>query len=435
MRMAERPSLVKNISRGVLVLTATTMSITLFMSSWLVLWPIATRGVDDLAAIMLLSTKTWLELPDERKVSFTAELHAVHDLELRAQPPVRGRDSRLPYLILLGHALSKRAGYPVHVQTDTENHYWVNLSLGESAVSLYFDRERFATAPVFAMTAIITIGIGMSFLGAWWLAGSIRKPLQNLTLAMRQVESGKLKIQLSDDGPKELADLALGFNRMAAVLRAQNENRTALLAGVSHDLRGPLARIGLAVELQRKHLDSDGHERIERYLNEMNGIIGNFLKFSADTSPENFQTVELHSLIRERVKNFAGEGANITSDVMGEFLTQADPVCVKRMLDNLIGNAVQYAGTDVIEVTLRPYQPQGAIIEVTDHGSGITPEQLSDVLKPFVRGEQGTAMGKLGSGMGLAIVNEIARLHGWQFSLHPGPNDGLIARIIVPECW
>jgi len=217
---------------------------------------------------------------------------------------------------------------------------------------------------------------------------------------------------------------------MAEDVEQAGRERELMLAGVSHDLRTPLTRLRLSLELMGNHTDLT--DDMIRDIEDMDAILDQFLAFIRDGRDEVVEQVDLTDLVREVVApyNQNGEQVRMRLEPIQPFALRR--VSMKRLLNNLIGNALHHAGTDV-EVAAYVSGDSAApyvVLSVMDRGTGIDPAELEGIFNPFTRGDR--ARGGKGTGLGLAIVRRIASMHGGNVELRNREGGGLEARVRLP---
>jgi two-component system osmolarity sensor histidine kinase EnvZ len=238
---------------------------------------------------------------------------------------------------------------------------------------------------------------------------------------------------LPESGPEELETLSRAFNAMSADLARLDEDRTLILAGISHDLRTPLTR--LRMEIEMTGADEATRDAMVADVEEMDRTIGQFLDF-ARTGAENAETLaatDLAVLLTELAEQYRRRGFAVSPAPS----FPADPrlhvhaTTLRRAVANLVDNALRHAGSaQPIELALE--RIAGAIrIEVRDRGPGIPAEHADRLKLPFTRLEAARS-NAVGAGLGLAIVERIARAHGGSLDLLPRDGGGLVARITIP---
>ncbi len=395
------------------------------------LLPLAQRSADDLAALIVLSAQTWVELPPDARRDFRNELAKSHGLSLvEADAPLPDGGHHLPYLKLLEEALEKRVGKPIHVKitVQEERWFWAEISTGVQSIRIGFPQQRIGAQPTLALALVLGIGTLLTLLTTLLLVRRLTLPLDRLTEAATRVGSGETPELLSEAGPVELATLARAFNRMTQQVRELLGNRTTLLAGISHDLRTPLARLRLALEILAEKPSPALISRMDRDLEEMNRMIGEFLDLARGLQQEEMQSVDIGDLVGQAVEDARSGGAVIHWVPASPCRRDCRPRALRRILDNLIQNAVRYGGAEPVTVEI-DCDGEGIRIHVMDRGPGIAPDQLEAVFRPFYRIESSRSGATGGSGLGLAIARQLAEANGWQIKLLPRKSGGTEARL------
>jgi len=226
---------------------------------------------------------------------------------------------------------------------------------------------------------------------------------------------------LPETGPAELAELARRFNTMAAEVRELLDNRTTLLAGISHDLRTPMTRLQLNLEMLR---DTPSPARIDRAvadLADMNRLITGYLELARTTQPEQKVRFDLAVLLEE-----VAADTNLPWPGAAPCEVEAGRLAVRQIVSNLIQNAQRYGGDTPIELALECSDKQARVV-VRDAGAGIPDDQLDKVFRPFYRLEASRSQATGGTGLGLAIVRQLAESNGWKVSLKNRATGGLEA--------
>lgn len=268
-----------------------------------------------------------------------------------------------------------------------------------------------------------------ALLGAFLIVARVSAPLRQLARAARMVGSGERPPPQPESGPQEIALVARAFNQMAGNLARMDEDRALILAGVSHDLRTPLARLRLGIEMSGA--PDDEVTAMVADIGEMDRIIGQFLDFGRGDAQEPTAAIDLATLAREVTEPYRLRGVDLRLEVPESLFVQARALSIRRALANLIDNALRYAGEEQpIEVTLDVVGEQ-VRLAVLDRGPGIPPDQVERMKRPFTRLEAARSDAK-GSGLGLAIVDRIVRGHGGELQLLPRDGGGLAAQILLP---
>ena len=225
------------------------------------------------------------------------------------------------------------------------------------------------------------------------------------------------------------------FNRMVESLHQLERDRAILLAGISHDLRTPLTRLRL--DLEMSGLADDVRNAMIEDLNQLDLIVRQFLDYARPVAARPAQPVDLSALgddAMARVRLDALPDCRSRTDIEPGVYALADATDLGRALDNLLSNAIRYgrdaAGRLDVLLTIRR-EGQDAVIALADHGPGIEQEQKERLLRPFERGDASRS-GTGGAGLGLAIVERIARAHHGRLTLKPNLPTGLIAELRIP---
>ncbi|WP_298603563.1 ATP-binding protein [Zoogloea sp.] len=269
--------------------------------------------------------------------------------------------------------------------------------------------------------------LSLAMLGAYAIVSRLNRPLKAMVMAARTVGRGEVPPRLSESGPAEVADLAHAFNQMAHDLQQLDADRALILAGVSHDLRTPLARLRLGVEMCGA--DPADVDAMVSDIEDMDRIINQFLEFSKKDGGEQIEALDLAGLADELAALYARRGFAIKVRHKGPALALARPQALRRALTNLIENAINYAGhAPELEVGGPSSRPA---IHVLDRGPGIPADEAERVKRPFTRLESARSNTK-GSGLGLAIVDRSVRGQSGEFRLSARPGGGLDACIELP---
>ncbi len=302
--------------------------------------------------------------------------------------------------------------------------FWVSFTIDEDDYWVMLPRERFEPS-----IGLEWLGGGLALLalalaGAWFIASTLSRPLGAIAAAAREVGRGQPPATLAETGPRELRTVSVAFNRMAGDLATMERERAMVLAGISHDLRTPLSRLRLALEMSGA--DREIAKGMGADVAEMDEVIGQFLAF-ARGEDELLVEGDLNGLVAEIVEGYRRRERTV-SLVSGTIPPlRFAPLAMRRALGNLIDNALRYAG-GAVEVETRL---DGALvlIEVMDRGPAVPSSELERLKRPFTRLDE--ARGGGGAGLGLAIVDRIARAHGGRFELALREGGGLVARLAL----
>jgi len=287
--------------------------------------------------------------------------------------------------------------------------------------------------------------LGLTALVCFVLARSLVTPITRLRRATHRFASGDLSTRVGSDirGRNEIAALATDFDDMASRIEALVEGQQRLLRDISHELRSPLTRLGIALELARREQDSAQQkkslQRIELESARMNSMIGQLLELTrmehADTLKAR-KEVELKELLAGIVQDAAYEAAErgITVELVRAqpAVVYAVPELIAQAFENVIRNAVRYTeDATPVEVELRVAGGLAHIL-VRDQGPGVAEAELEKLFIPFYRVAEARERHTGGTGIGLAIAKRAVELHRGRISASRGSNGGLVVEIILP---
>lgn len=382
--------------------------------------PLAHRSADDLADLLILSARVWNDLPPDQRPAFETEMRAKYGLSL-VQPPADPADETgwFPYIRFLRSALIARLpDQSPSVSEHDHERFRVIFALSGRPMQFEFSKDRITPRPSLALAWVLLFGIVATLILAWLLARRVTAPVARLAVAARRIANAGHVSPLPETGCAEFIELARVFNDTARQLQAQRENQTTLLAGVSHDLRSPLARMKMAVGLLAEHSDSPLLSRMERDIAEMDNLIGAQLELARAQEGEPVKPADLDELLRDAVEAAEAQApGRIILRAKGSVdRVEIAPVSLRRCLGNLLENALRYGGAGRIQVVRR--RIKGSIfIGVRDRGPGIPAQLAEQVFRPFYRLESSRNRITGGSGLGLAIARQLAQTQGWKIAI------------------
>jgi len=305
---------------------------------------------------------------------------------------------------------------------------WIKLQAGDRAYWAGFQLPRRGEDVPSRAIEWSLIALGVLLISAYVFARYLARPLRELNNAVADVGKGRSPPPLPETGPSEIVNLNRGFNRMLASLREAERDRALLLAGVSHDLRTPLARLRLGVEVGTK--DDAEREGMVADIEQMDKIIGQFLDFARDEREIPLEPRNLNDIVTPLIERQRRNGRDLRFAPGDLPPTSLRATAISRLVSNLLDNALTY-GNPPVEIATR-FDSGSVVLEVSDRGPGIAPEDVERLKRPFTRGEPART-GTGGAGLGLAIVERIARLHGGSFYLGPRDGGGMLARVTLPS--
>lgn len=262
---------------------------------------------------------------------------------------------------------------------------------------------------------------------AWYGAKLLTRPIQRLSDAAERLSEDLDSPPLEETGPREARQAAHTFNLMQQRIREQVQQRSRMLGAVSHDLRTPLARLKLRLEQIN---DSRLQVQMRQDLDDMIAMLDATLTYLHEQrTSEALQWMDVQALVESLSENAQDQGANVHASGSCAPL-QVQPMALRSCINNLIDNALRYAGD--ASIVLEDQQHQ-LLIRVIDHGPGIAVDQREAVFEPFFRLEGSRNRNSGGVGLGMTIAREAAERLGGQLSLEQTPGGGLTAVIRLPR--
>jgi len=333
---------------------------------------------------------------------------------------------------MLHHALSERLIIPFHIDSRRDDkNISIRIGLQEGVLDILTPRKRmFSTTIYIFVLWMVGTALVVTAVAIFFLRNQIQ-PIRRLAAAAEAFGKGRSDVEFKPAGASEIRQAAAAFIDMRGRIARHIDQRTEMLAGVSHDLRTPLTRIKLQLAMLRETMPEAGAEisDLESDIADMEKMIDEYLAFSRGQGAEAPEPVDLSALIGEVVDGARRNGAALTLDA-GEALTlPLRPNAIKRCLTNLVDNAVRYG--ENIDVTARRTGESVEVI-VEDDGPGIPPESIDDVFKPFYRLDDSRNPNYAGAGLGLAIARDVARGHGGDIVLETAGSGGLRAVLRLP---
>jgi two-component system, OmpR family, osmolarity sensor histidine kinase EnvZ len=301
--------------------------------------------------------------------------------------------------------------------------FWVSFTIDEDDYWVMLPRERFEPAFGLEWAGGGLALLALALAGAWLIASTLSRTLGAIAAAAGEVGRGRAPAPLDETGPLEMQTVSRAINRMAGDLAAMERERAMVLAGISHDLRTPLSRLRLAIEMSGA--EQTAAEGMRADVEEMDKVIAQFLAF-ARGEDEPFVEGDLNALIDEIVEGYRRREQAVSFSPGSFPRLRFAPMAVRRAVGNLVDNALNYAGA-AVEVRTRR-DGTVTLVEVLDRGPGVPPEEVERLKRPFTRLDEARS-GRGGSGLGLAIVDRVARAHGGRFELAPREGGGLVARL------
>ncbi len=367
-----------------------------------------------------------------RRLSRLGEDYGVKLIPYEKRPEI-GRIPRAQRLQDLADILRERLGDDTELRiqgTVEQGTLWIKLMLNNEQaywVGFPFSRQKQEELPLRLFGWLIFISI-LLLLSAYLFTRVLSRPLQQLGQAVAAVGQGQTPSPLPETGPTEIAKLSQTFNQMTASLQRMENDRALLLAGVSHDLRTPLSRLRLAVEMSRSD-ESEIKQGMVDDIEEIDKIIEQFLDFARGEEKLPLERINLNELIEPVAERYRRKGHKLLFSPGQLPPLSLRIAAIERLLNNLIDNAIRYGGGEVELAT--SYEVDAVILQVSDRGPGIPPQEVARLMQPFTRLSSARS-GPSGAGLGLAIVDRIVKLHQGEWQILPRMGGGSVVKVMLP---
>ena len=389
--------------------------------------PSIDRGHSQLAASVQLLGAT----PAAGRPPLFADIaRAFPQLGIESLPPGTAAAKDAAGLDLRGLHRRLGRGYRVFALAQQPDSHKVGIVLPDGAMisaNLLQDRRQ---RPLWAGPWIVTLLFGVScvtVLGLW-AARALAAPLSSFARAAESFSVNGAAAPLPERGPEEIRSLAKALNRMRERITALIDDRTRMLAAISHDLRTPITRMRLRSEF----IEDDVHRgRMLRDLDQMRSMLESVLSFLRnDRKLEAMTLVDVASTLQLITDQFADMGHKVTYDGPEHAMATVRPDDLHRSVTNLVDNAVRFGAEATVRLIA---SPDSVTIEFEDDGPGISDARKAVMLEPFVRGDDARNMDEAaGFGLGLSIARSIVLAHGGELTLNDRPPHGLVVRIRLP---
>jgi two-component system osmolarity sensor histidine kinase EnvZ len=306
---------------------------------------------------------------------------------------------------------------------------WVKLPAPTGSHWIAFPRTRAERDPSTAFVLWGAVGLAIAIAATLIIAWHLNRPLRALAGAAERIGRGDVPRPVDVSGPLEVRALGRAFNEMGERLQENERERATFLAGISHDLRTPLARLRLEVEMLDGKVEAESQRGMVSDLDDMNAIIDQFIDFTRSEAAEPLSAVDLNEVARASAEGATRAGARVDLKLAALPPLELRAVAVRRLVDNLLVNAQRHAGGP-IEVATQ-VRDGHAVLSVRDRGPGIPPPLVEHLKQPFTRRDDARS-GASGAGLGLAIADRVASLHGGRLELLPREGGGLEASLVLP---
>jgi two-component system osmolarity sensor histidine kinase EnvZ len=397
--------------------------------------PRAVVAAQQIASLVNLSRGAMAHVDGINRIAL---MKSMTDQEAVRVLPREPKDQWLPYEV---DAFTRRIAAELRVRlgdgtvvartVNGQDALWVGFTIDDDRYWLQAESAR--VTPLTSNTWFVWVGIAVlaTIIGSAMIAGLINRPLKDLSAAAARIREGEYDTRLDErTSTSEVRAVNIGFNRMARELAKVDQERTVMLAGISHDLRTPLARIRLEAEISVP--DEEARSHIADDIDQLDAIIDKFMDY-ARPGVTRLEPVPLASVIEREAGAFRDASQiRITLQLSASSRVLADPTELGRVFANLFENARRYgrAGENTVaEVHVSQIQAgPWIIVTVRDHGPGVPPDKLTQLTTPFFRNDTARTAAT-GAGLGLAIVKKAIQRMGGSLEMTNAADGGLVAHI------
>ena len=391
---------------------------------------LSTATTRDIAAIIDM-IETFPEEDDYANVVRIAKERLSMNIDMLPPGPLPSPEPR-PFFSILDRILSseitRRVERPFWIDTvGNSDVVEIRIQLQQGILRVFARRSQAyaSNTHIFVVwmvgTSLVLLTIAIPF-----LRNQIR-PIMKLAEAAESFGKGRpMPADFRPRGAEEVRRAGFAFIRMRERIERQIEQRTAMLTGVSHDLRTILTRFKLQLALSGSNA---GTEALNDDINDMQSMLEGYLSFASGEAAEDPGLFDLESYLERLTDEAKLRKRKLTAELTGEPDIHVRPNAFSRLLNNVVGNAMRYAKNIHIDAS---HTDGWLNIVIDDDGPGIPPESRDDVFKPFVRLDEARNLDASGTGLGLSIARDIARSHGGDITLEDSPMGGLRAVVRVP---
>lgn len=328
----------------------------------------------------------------------------------------------------LARAVAERVGLPFEISGDLDpRDILVSIQTGDGVMQIAVPRERLFTPTTYIFIMwMVGSSLVLFAIASVFLRNQI-KSLKRLAAAADAFGKGREVPNFRLEGATEVRQVGMAFLKMRERIQRSITQRTEMLAGVSHDLRTPLTRMRLALELQS---GSPTAAELKDDLAAMERMVQGYIDFARGEGSEEAHATDLSALIQDAVAALGRDGAPVLLALPEECVMPLRPDAMSRCVGNLIANARRY-GKHVWVTAIEGNRTVEVLVD--DDGPGLPPEQRENVFRPFFRLDPARNPATGGTGLGLAIARDVARAHGGDILLEESPQGGLRARLKLPK--
>ncbi|MFJ4345412.1 sensor histidine kinase [Pseudomonas sp. NPDC089401] len=367
---------------------------------------------------------------DERKAWLPRFVHPNYRYQLDEGQPGTPLDMASPPEFVRSMEATLGREYNLHYTqlVDFRPHYQAHLRLHDGSPLTIDVRPKIS--PLSPWLPVVLAGQLLLLLGCTWLAvRTAIRPLTHLSKAVDTLDPNGGGARLDESGPVEVAYAAVAFNTLQTRIAAHVKERMQLLAAISHDLQTPITRMKLRAELMDDSVEKD---KLWSDLSEMQHLVQEGVAYarSMDSSTETSRRIDVRAFLQSLVFDYLDTGKQVSLDMPRDAVLDARPHALRRLLVNLVDNALKYASD--VEIAVHRPAAGSLAIAILDRGPGIPEALLADVLKPFYRLESSRNRDTGGTGLGLAISQQLALSLQGSLVLYNREGGGLCAQLTLP---
>jgi two-component system osmolarity sensor histidine kinase EnvZ len=342
-------------------------------------------------------------------------------------PPPGPKPFFSPLDRVLSQEITRQVGKPFWIDTvGRSNLVEIRIQLPHNVLRVFAPRSQtYASNSLIFVSWMVATSVVLLVIAITFLRNQIR-PILRLTAAVDNFGKGRAVADFEPRGAREVRLATIAFREMRARVERQIEQRTAMLAGVSHDLRTVLTRLRLQLAFLE---DSADVEALKTDIDAMNRMLEGYLAFARGDSGEDTVPTDIAALREEIAQESRVSGHATSVAFQGEPVVRVRPQAFKRCIANLVGNAGRHGTHAAI---LGEHAEGHLTIAVDDDGPGVPFEEQEAVFKPFYRLDNARNLDESGTGLGLPIARDIARSHGGDIALSDSPLGGLRVTVTIP---
>jgi len=393
--------------------------------------PRARQISQNLVSIVNITRTALITSQPERRHELLSELAEREGIQVYPSEPGEriAPPADRPVLQLVSELVRRQLGEGTRFASERDGKpgLWLSFHIDDDEYWVRVPRERLERQIALRWLGWGALALVLSLLAAYFLVSRLNRPLKALASAASVIGKGRMPDPIPETGPQEIRTLSHAFNQMSQDLARLDADRALILAGVSHDLRTPLSRLRLGLEMSGADaLLKDG---MTADIEEMDRIISQFLDFARTDGGEALQHADLAAIAAEVAEHYRRHGKTVATELSAVPELPLQSMAMRRVVLNLVDNALRYGERDV-SVAVRA-EDGAAVLDVADRGPGIPASEVERLKQPFTRLETARS-DKGGAGLGLAIVDRVVRAHGGFVELLAREGGGLIARIRIP---